>query len=262
MSRLNGKTVIVTGAAGGMGAADARLLAEHGAAVVVADIQEEAGAKVVAEIREAGGIAEFARLDVRDAVAWEQTVESALKLTGKVDVLVNNAGLSSHSFDTTKPDPLDLNVWNTILGVNLTGAFNGCRAVIPQMTAQGGGSIVNIASVAAIVGVVTGIPAYAASKGGMRAMSKTLAVRYGPAGIRVNTIHPGVLPSMKSAPGRENVAMNGIPLRRVGQTDEIAKAVLFLASAESSYITGVDLVVDGGAISQFSVQGTAATPTD
>jgi NAD(P)-dependent dehydrogenase (short-subunit alcohol dehydrogenase family) len=121
---------------------------------------------------------------------------------------------------------------------------------------------VNIASVAAIVGVVTGIPAYAASKGGMRAMSKTLAVRYGPAGIRVNTIHPGVLPSMKSAPGRENVALNGIPLRRVGQTDEIAKAVLFLASAESSYITGVDLVVDGGAISQFSVQGTAATPTD
>jgi len=249
--RLEGKSAIVSGAGNGMGAAIAKLFAAEGASVVVADIFEEGGQATVAEITEAGGTAQFVRTDVTADEDWQAAVQAAERDYGKLDIVVNNAGLSSSAFE----DPMDLEGWDAIIGVNATGVFLGTRAALPAMRRAGGGSIVNMSSILGFVGADNGHPAYSASKGAVRLLTKSTAVNYGPEGIRVNSVHPGFMPPMKSGNvpnslGRREVAIQNTPLRRTGETIEVAYAVLFLASDEASFVTGTELVVDGGYIAR------------
>ena len=248
--RLAGKVAIITGAAGGMGAEEARLFAREGAKVVIADVLEDEGHKVEAEIADSGGEALFVRTDVTSEAGWKQLVDTTVNRFGRLDILVNNAGLSS----TSEADPLDSDGWRRIMDVNATGVFLGCKHAVPAMRAAGGGSIVNISSIMGFVGGAGGHPAYHASKGAVRILTKAMAARYGSDGIRVNSVHPGFMPPMRSALRRNNAAMEEIikqtPLRRTGELVEVAYGVLFLASDESSFITGTELVIDGGFIAQ------------
>jgi NAD(P)-dependent dehydrogenase (short-subunit alcohol dehydrogenase family) len=248
--RLAGKVAIITGAAGGMGAEEARLFAREGAKVVIADVLEEEGRQVAAAIADTGGEALFVRTDVTSEADWKQLVAGAVDRFGRLDILVNNAGLSS----TSAADPLDSDGWRRIMDVNATGVFLGCKHAVEAMRAAGGGAIVNISSIMGFVGGAGGHPAYHASKGAVRILTKALAVRYGPDGIRVNSVHPGFMPPMRSARRRNDAAMEEIikqtPLRRTGELIEVANGVLFLASDEASFITGTELVIDGGFIAQ------------
>jgi NAD(P)-dependent dehydrogenase (short-subunit alcohol dehydrogenase family) len=263
LGRVDGKSAIVSGGARGLGATTARILAEQGAHVVIAGGREEDGRQLQRTVTEMGGRALYVPCDVRSEADWERVVSAALDAVGKVDILVNNAGISSRLFSESHPDPLDPYVWRRIQEVNLDGCFLGCRAVIPAMLDGGGGSIVNIGSIAGLVGLVEVIPPYSAAKGGLRALTNALAVRYGPQGIRVNCVHPGIMPQMSSdpfmresgSPLRSSVDLMGIPLRRTGNAEDVAFATLFLASDEAAYITGIDLTVDGGAVVQYSVHG-------
>ena len=186
--RLEGKVAIITGAASGMGAEEARLFAREGASVVVADVNDADGMAVAREIEDTGGEATYARADVTSAESWQALVETAVEKYGGVDILVNNAGISS----TAYADPLDMDGWNRIMDINATGVYLGTRAVIPVMQAAGGGSIVNISSIRGFVAGENGHPAYEASKGAVRIFTKATAVRYGPDGIRANSVHPGL----------------------------------------------------------------------
>jgi NAD(P)-dependent dehydrogenase (short-subunit alcohol dehydrogenase family) len=247
--RLRDKVAIITGAAFGMGAEEARLFAREGATVIAADIQDEAGHNVVAEIRSEGGDAEYAHLDVTSEQEWKRLVEDVLSRHGRIDVLVNNAGISSTMF----PDPLDFTGWQRIMDVNANGVYLGSASVIPAMQRAGKGSIVNISSIMGFVGGEGGHPAYHASKGAVRIFTKAMAVRYGPDGIRVNSVHPGFMPPMTTS--RPDTPMRAdqiehTPLRRIGQPIEVANGVLFLASDEASFITGTELVIDGGFIAR------------
>jgi NAD(P)-dependent dehydrogenase (short-subunit alcohol dehydrogenase family) len=247
--RLRDKVAIITGAAFGMGAEEARLFAREGATVIAADIQDEAGHNVVAEIRSEGGDAEYAHLDVTSEQEWKRLVEDVLSRHGRIDVLVSNAGISSTMF----PDPLDFTGWQRIMDVNANGVYLGSASVIPAMQRAGKGSIVNISSIMGFVGGEGGHPAYHASKGAVRIFTKAMAVRYGPDGIRVNSVHPGFMPPMTTS--RPDTPMRAdqiehTPLRRIGQPIEVANGVLFLASDEASFITGTELVIDGGFIAR------------
>ena len=240
---------LISGAAGGMGAEEARLFAREGAKVVIADLLEDEGRQVEAGIRGAGGEAVFVPMDVTREADWEQAVGTAVQRFGKLDVLVNNAGLSSTSVD----DPLETAGWHRIMQVNTTGVFLGTRFAIPAMQAAGGGSIVNISSIMGFVGGESGHPAYHASKGAVRIFTKAIAVQYGPDNIRANSVHPGFMPPMRSS--RQTVVerdarIADTPLRRTGQLIEVANGVLFLASDEASFITGTELVIDGGYIAR------------
>ncbi|MDA0352884.1 MAG: glucose 1-dehydrogenase [Chloroflexi bacterium] len=248
--RLEGKVAIVSGAGSGMGASIATLFAKEGAAVVVADIFEDGATATVKAITDAGGRASFVRTDVTSEADWAAAVAAAEESYGKLDLLVNNAGLSSSAFE----DPLDLDGWNAIMDVNATGVFLGTRAAIPALRRAGGGAIVNMSSILGFVGFETGHPAYSASKGAVRSFTKATANRYGPEGIRVNSVHPGFMPPMRSGNvpqslDRRERAIQATPLRRTGETIEVAYGVLFLASDEASFITGTELVIDGGFIS-------------
>ena len=247
--RLAGKVALISGAAGGMGAEEARLFAREGAKVIIADVLEDEGRQVEADIRGAGGEAVFVPLDVTREADWEQGVGAAVQRFGKLDVLVNNAGLSSTSVD----DPLETEGWHRIMQVNTTGVFLGTRFAIPAMQAAGGGSIVNISSIMGFVGGESGHPAYHASKGAVRIFTKAIAVQYGPDNIRANSIHPGFMPPMRSASPsrlRTDALIAETPLRRTGELIEVANGVLFLASNEASFITGTELVIDGGYIAR------------
>ena len=249
--RLEGKTAIVSGAGSGMGAAIAKLFAAEGAAVVVADIFEEGGQATVAEISEAGGTAQFLRTDVTADEDWQAAVQVAERDYGQLDVLVNNAGISSTAFE----DPLDVEGWDAIMGVNATGVYLGTRAAIPALRRAGGGSIVNMSSILGFVGADGGHPAYSASKGAVRLLTKATATRYGPEGIRANSVHPGFMPPMRSGSqsgsvDRRREAIEATPLRRTGEVIEVANGVLFLASDEASFVTGTELVIDGGYIAR------------
>lgn len=244
--RLEGKVAIITGAASGMGAEEARLFAREGAKVVVADITDEDGEAVARQIEDTGGEAMYVHADVTSAESWQTLVDQTVERYGRVDVLVNNAGISSTAYS----DPLDMDGWDRIMDINSTGVYLGTRAVVPIMQEAGGGSIVNISSIRGFVAGENGHPAYEASKGAVRIFSKAAAVRYGPDNIRVNSVHPGFMPPMKSsnaalATERDDF-IRQTPLRRRGETIEVANGVLFLASDEASYVTGTELVVDGG----------------
>jgi NAD(P)-dependent dehydrogenase (short-subunit alcohol dehydrogenase family) len=248
--RLSGKVAIITGAAYGMGAEEARLFAREGAKVTIADIIEDEGKQREAEINQAGGEAMFVRIDVTSEADWKRVVEATVARFGKLDILVNNAGLSS----TSEADPMDTDGWRRIMEVNATGVFLGTKYAIPAMQQSGGGAIVNISSIMGFVGGESGHPAYHASKGAVRIFTKATAVKYGPEGIRANSVHPGFMPPMRSARPRDAAALQELvhqtPLRRTGKPIEVAYGVLFLASDEASFITGTELVIDGGFIAK------------
>lgn len=240
MGRLEDRVCLITGAARGMGAAEARLFAAEGGRVWLTDIRDREGRALAAEI---GG--EYRQLDVREAAAWDALVGEILDTTGRIDVLVNNAGIYQQGrvFETEPED------FEAVMAVNCTGVYLGMRAVAPAMREAGSGSIVNISSMAGLV-AATGAFAYGASKWAVRGMTKTAAVELARCGIRVNSIHPGIIETemLQQLPGLtkpERVA-RVVPLGRVAHADEVARMALFLASDESSYSTGSEFVVDGG----------------
>jgi NAD(P)-dependent dehydrogenase (short-subunit alcohol dehydrogenase family) len=246
--RLKDKVAIITGGAHGMGEAEARLFAAEGAKIVVADILGEDAEAVVAAIRAGGGEATAAKIDVTSEAEWAGLIAGTVTSYGRLDILVNNAGISGSSVG----DPDGLDGWHRIIAVNQTSVFLGTKLAAEQMAKTGGGSIVNISSIMGFVGSASGHPAYHASKGAVRIYSKAAAVRYGPLGVRVNTVHPGYMPPMLNATNAgeraDKIALT--PLRRIGQPIEVAYGVLFLTSDEASFVTGAELVIDGGYIAQ------------
>jgi NAD(P)-dependent dehydrogenase (short-subunit alcohol dehydrogenase family) len=244
--RLAGKVALITGAASGMGRSEATIFAQEGAKVVVADLLEAEGRDVVDHITKAGGQARFAKTDVTSEADWQAAVQTAVSAFGKLDVLVNNAGISGSG-----PDTMSVGVWDTVMNINAKGVFLGMKYAIPAMQRAGGGAIVNISSISGFVGQDRIHMAYNASKGAVRIMTKSAAVQYAKDGIRVNSVHPGVMPPMRTSqasadPEWRAKMLRVIPLKREGRVEEVAHAVLFLASDEASYITGTELVVDGG----------------
>ena len=249
--RLAGKVALISGGARGMGAEEARLFASEGAKVVLGDVLEEEGRQVEAEIKEKGGVAKFVKLDVTEEKEWEDAVNTAVSLFGKLDVLVNNAGVSG----TSRLGDLSRKAWDSIMDVNSTGVYLGTMAVITAMRNTGGGSIINISSQLGIVGSDLTHPAYTASKGAVRTLTKSIAIQYAKDNIRCNSVHPGpILTPMTQerhnvSEFRDNMASK-VPLGRIGLPEEVAPGVLYLASDESSYVTGAELVIDGGWIAQ------------
>jgi 3(or 17)beta-hydroxysteroid dehydrogenase len=245
--RLDGKVALITGAASGMGASMARIFAGEGAKVVVADMLEEDGRKIVADIIQANGAASFRRLDVTSETEWQAAVAAAVAEFGKLDILVNNAGISGSAVE----DLYDTAAWDQIMAVNARGAFLGTKYAVPAMRAAGGGAIVNISSISGVVGNRGIHAAYNASKGAVRTLTKLTAVQHGRHNIRANSVHPGLMPPMRTSgrtadPATRAKMLEGVPLGRAGRVEEVANAVLFLASDEASYITGAELYVDGG----------------
>ena len=245
--RLQGKVALITGAAHGMGEAEAKMFTKEGAKVVVADMDEAAGQQVVAGISEVGGEALFVRLDVTREGDWQKAVETTVGRFGKLDILVNNAGISGSS----GVDLLSSEAWDQVMEVNAKGVFLGLKYAIPAMQKSEGGSIVNISSISGFVGQDYIHMAYNASKGAVRIMTKSAAVQYAKDGIRVNSVHPGVMPPMRTSRVTANAEQRQrmlaqVPMGREGRREEVGYAVLFLASDEASYITGTELAVDGG----------------
>jgi 3alpha(or 20beta)-hydroxysteroid dehydrogenase len=243
--RLEAKVALITGAASGQGAAEARMFAAEGAAVVVADVDEPGGRRVATDLGDSGV---FVPLDVADASQWATAVEQATAAFGGVDVLVNNAGIGfpPRRIEDERPEEHD-----RVLATNLRGVYLGMRAVVPALSARGGGSIVNISSIDGLVGVA-GMTSYAASKFAVTGMTRTAALELGRRGIRVNSIHPGVIetPLVRTAPpetlARLQTVLDRQPIPRMGRPEEVAYLALYLASDESSYCTGAQFVIDGG----------------
>ena len=245
--RLKGKVAIITGGAHGMGAVEAVLFAKEGAKVIIADIREEDARKVEAEIAEVGGEAMVALLDVTKENQWERTIADVIAKFGKLDILVNNAGISGSG----EKDFGSSQAWDQLMDVNAKSVFLGMKHAIPEMEKAGGGAIVNISSISGMVGQSYIHPGYNASKGAVRLVTKAAAVQHAKSGIRVNSVHPGSMPPMLTSGARgdggsQDARMAAIPMGREGQPIEVANAVLFMASDEASYITGTELMVDGG----------------
>jgi NAD(P)-dependent dehydrogenase (short-subunit alcohol dehydrogenase family) len=249
MARLDGKVAVITGAGSGIGRVAASLFAAEGASVVVADVAADDAASAVADIVAAGGTATAVAVDVSDETEVNQMVSAAVNAYGGLHILFNNAGI----FPDDDGGVLDTppGTWNRVMDVNLKGVWLGCRAAVPAMLASGGGSIVNVASFVALMGAATAQIAYTASKGGVLALTRELAVEYARQGIRANSICPGpietpLLAELLSDPARRQRRLVHIPIGRFGRPEEIAKAALFLASDDASFVTGSALVVDGG----------------
>ncbi len=248
--RLTGKVALITGAARGQGAVEARLFAKEGASVVLTDIRDDEGEKVAAEINELGGKAHYMRHDVIEEREWVVAVARTVELFGGLHVLINNAGI----FVTTVIEHTTVEEWDRIMDINARGVFLGIKHAIPAMRESGGGSIVNISSTAGLVGNPRE-GAYTASKGAVRLMTKSAAIQAAKDGIRVNSVHPGFIDTEMVAfisqdPESMAEIMPKIPLGRSGTSDDIAKGALFLASDEASYVTGTELVIDGGYVAQ------------
>jgi NAD(P)-dependent dehydrogenase (short-subunit alcohol dehydrogenase family) len=242
--RLAGKSALISGAARGLGAAQARRFAHEGAAVVLGDIQTDLGEAVAAEIRGTGGRARFVCLDVTDSASWDAAVAEAQQHHGGLTTLVNNAGI----FHPGGLEAESLDGWSRMIAVNQTGVFNGMKAAMAALVASGNGAIVNISSLFGIIGSPNAI-SYHASKGAVRVMGKAAALELVKKGVRVNTIFPGQIqtPILGDITPEQDAAIKAsIPMGRVGQPEEIAAACLFLASDEAGYITGAELVIDGG----------------
>jgi len=248
--RLENKVALISGGARGMGAVEAKMFAVEGAKVVIGDLLGDEGRQIEAEINESGGECVFVQLDVTDENAWQDAVAAAVDRFGKLDILVNNAGIAriNNVEDTTSEE------WDLVMDINAKGVFLGTKAAIPELRKAGGGSIVNISSIAGLTGGRTS--SYAASKGAVRLLTKSTAIQYAADGIRCNSVHPGVIETPMTVPltlntqeGRELNASRH-PLGRFGQPEDIAYGVLFLASDESSFMTGSELVIDGGLTAQ------------
>jgi NAD(P)-dependent dehydrogenase (short-subunit alcohol dehydrogenase family) len=245
--RLAGKVALISGGARGLGAAEARLFAREGARVVIGDILDAEGRAVEADVRAKGGEAVYVRLDVTSERDWQQAVATAVSRFGRLDVLVNNAGIggAGRLEDTT------VEAWDRVMDVNAKGVFLGSKAVIPALRAAGGGSIVNISSQLGLVGMDDSSPQYQASKGAVRLLTKLTAVQYAPERIRCNSVHPGPIVTPMTERRRADPAVyqrmvSRIPLGRYGEPDDVAYGVLYLASDESAFVTGSELVIDGG----------------
>ena len=244
--RLENKVAFISGGARGMGAVEAKLFAREGAMVVIGDVLEDEGRKTEAEINETGGECLFVPLDVTSEQNWQQAVAATIARFGKLDVLVNNAGINR----TQGIEETTVEEWDLVMDINAKGVFLGTKNAIPEMRKAGGGSIVNISSVAGLVGDRSG-GAYTASKGAVRLLTKSTAIQYAGEGIRANSIHPGTIETMMTAPLLADEAhrqdrLNRTPLGRLGKPEDVAYGALYLASDESSYVTGSELVIDGG----------------
>ncbi len=249
MGRLEGKVALLSGGAKGMGEIEARMFAEEGASLVIADILDDRGKNLASEISEISSSGEcvYVHLDVRNMSEWNTVVETAIKTFGKLDILVNNAGVTSRMMllDTPEED------WDRVLDINSKGTFLGIKATVPAMRESGGGSIVNISSQMGLVGGDFSSPQYQASKGAVRLLTKSVAVQYAAENIRCNSVHPAPIETDMTAGMRadkEKFAdmIRRIPMGRYGKPEEVAYAVIYLASDESSFVTGSEVVVDGG----------------
>ncbi|MGE0821432.1 MAG: glucose 1-dehydrogenase [Candidatus Binatia bacterium] len=243
--RLTGKVALISGGARGQGEAEARLFAKEGAKVVLGDILVDEGKKVAADITAQGGQATFVPLDVTKEDAWKNAVDTAVRTYGKLNILVNNAGI----FHTEGVEATSMELWNRVIAVNQTGVWLGMKYAVPAMRKAGGGSIVNISSGAGIIG--TGMAAaYHGTKGAVRILTKTAAIEYAKDNIRINSVHPGVVDTEMVRGLMQSEGMQSVvaahPLGRVGTSEDIAYGVLYLASDESSFVTGAELVIDGG----------------
>ena len=246
MGRLEGKSCLISGGAKGLGAAQARLFAREGARVAVGDVRDSEGARLVGELRASGADSLYVRLDVTSEADWESAVAAVMEEFGALDVLVNNAGI----YNRAPVEETTLEEWERVMDVNSTGVFLGTKHAIPAMRRSGGGSIVNMSSVAGLVGSRTQT-VYNASKGAVRLLTKSTAVQYAPEGIRANSVHPGVIETdmMQEVIRTEEeraTRMSLTPIGRFGTAGDVANGVLFLASDEASYVTGAELVIDGG----------------
>ena len=245
--RLEGKVALITGGARGMGEVEAKLFAREGAKVAIGDVLEKEAGRVKAEIQNEGGTAMAVKLDVTSEADWEAAVTSVRNASGRLDILVNNAGING----PRNSDLLSTEHWDRLMDVNARGVFLGVKFAIPEMLEGGGGSIVNISSISGFIGQEFLHPGYNASKGAVRILTKSLAVQYARRGIRVNSVHPGVMPPMMGPASadleeRKRMIEVHVPMGREGLREEVANGVLFLASDDASYITGTELVIDGG----------------
>ena len=249
--RLENKVALISGGARGMGAVEARLFSSEGAKVVIGDILEEDGRRTEAEIGEAGGECLFVRLDVTSESNWQRAVAATVARFGRLDVLVNNAGI----FRTEGVLETSEELWDEMLEINAKGVFLGTKCAIPEMRKAGGGSIINISSVAGLTGG-PGSAAYRASKGAVRLFTKATAIQYAGDAIRANSVHPGIIDTPMTTPNllvdeaARQRAMARHPLGRYGKPEDVAYGVLYLASDESSFVTGSELVIDGGFTAQ------------
>jgi NAD(P)-dependent dehydrogenase (short-subunit alcohol dehydrogenase family) len=245
--RLAGKVALISGGARGMGAVEAKLFAHEGAKLVLGDVLHDEGCAMEQEIRRAGGEAFFVQLDVTREAQWASAVDCALQRFGKLDVLVNNAGIGGPG----RVEDVTLEEWTRVMDVNSTGVFLGTKACIPAMRQAGGGSIVNISSQLGLVGVDNSSPQYQASKGAVRLLTKATAIQYAKEKIRANSVHPGPIVTPMTEARRKDpqtyaLTVSRIPLGRYGEPEEVAYGVLYLASDESRFVTGAELVIDGG----------------
>jgi cyclopentanol dehydrogenase len=244
--RLENKVALISGGARGMGAVEAKLFAKEGAKVIIGDMLEDEGKKVEAEINEAGGDCVFVLLDVSDEDAWKRAVDEAVSRYGKLDILVNNAGIyRAHIVEETTAEE-----WDQVMDINAKGVFLGTKHAIPAMRQAGGGSIVNISSVAGLVGSKQ-TTAYTASKGAVRLLTKSTAIQYAADRIRANSVHPGTIVTpmtegFLAEPAMHEDRVNRTPLKRLGKPEDVAYGALYLASDEASFVTGSELVIDGG----------------
>ena len=245
--RLTGKTALVTGATGGIGAATARRLAAEGATVVVTDLDEDRCAALTKKLREQGAAAEPRALDVSDEEAWRRVVADVGAALGGIHVLVNNAGIGH--FTTVESETLE--TWSEVEAVTQRGVWLGMKHTGPAIEAAGGGSIVNVCSIFGTVGGFGSSFSYHAAKGAVRVMTKNAALHWAQRGVRVNSVHPGFIASgtlieRTSGTPRERAMLDGTPMHRLGRPDEVAGAIAFLAGDDSTFITGSELYVDGG----------------
>lgn len=246
MDRLTGRVALVTGAAGGIGAATARRLASEGAAVLVTDVQDDAGAHVVKQITASGGRAAYAHLDVTSQDEWEAAVASVVREFDGLDILVNNAGVA----DLAVIEETSLADWHRTIEIDQTGVFLGMKTAAAALAASGHGSVINISSVFGASGGFGTSPAYHAAKGAVRTLTKNIALHWAGRGVRVNSVHPGfistpILDPTKGTPA-EHVMIKMTPLGRLGQPAEVAAGVAYLASDDASFVTGLELYIDGG----------------
>ncbi len=251
MGRVDGKVALISGGARGMGAATAKKFAREGAKVILGDIRDADGSKVKETISSEGGEAVYLHLDVTDEPDWRNAVATAMSRYGALHILINNAGIG---IPRVPIDQLAVEDWDRVMAVNARGSFLGTKYAIPAMQRSGSGSIVNISSVAGIGQSAHQEPAYAASKAAVRIFTKVTAAQYAKDNIRCNSIHPGPIDTEMIHAAMDAAALaqrlQRVPLGRLGTVDEIVALVLFLASDDSSYMTGAEIVIDGGALTQ------------
>ncbi len=244
--RLENKVAFISGGARGMGAVEARLFAEEGCRVAIGDLREDEGQQIEAEINETGGECLYLRLDVTSEENWLAAIAATVARFGKLDILVNNAGI----YRIERVEETSVELWDQVMEINSKGVFLGTKHAIPELRKAGGGSVINISSTAGLVGSNMAA-AYSASKGAVRLLTKATAIQYAQDGIRANSIHPGIIQTDMTAalladPDQFQERLDRTPLGRIGRPEDVAYGALFLASDESSFMTGSELVIDGG----------------